>query len=351
MKRISTILVAILFASGPALSMDFEVVSWNGHEAIRATGTISAGATEVLDRALNTIIYAPHGARIILLDSPGGSVGEALAMSDMLRSHQTHMVIPDGARCASACASILFIAGTYRTVEPRGLFGQHSCSRHGVPVPECNEIISMHAFRNGVSHGSVHAFLTNVEPDQILWFSREDVDCWGISRYPFSNRSRFDKSEPCAIRALLGYMPDAQTAWRIDFMGNGYRAFLRPVADHERELELSVFCDERRPGIIFVSMDIDGPADLIRNAITRAALHAPPVIVDDAQFDVVQIDEFYSRVSISVPTGLVVPLLRRSNLLTMTLSVRPPYETIFASTILASSREALIFAANNCMGR
>jgi hypothetical protein len=102
----------------------------------------------------------PHGLPVILLDSPGGSVAEGLNMSDVLMSKKAHTVVPQGARCASACASILFIAGENRTVEVGGLLGQHSCSRDGVRAERCNEMVSRNAVSKGVSYGSISAFIT-----------------------------------------------------------------------------------------------------------------------------------------------------------------------------------------------
>lgn len=347
-------LLVLMVLVGSAISstaMTFDTVIWNGHEAVRATGEIEAGDAYALSQALQTVAPADHGAKLILLDSPGGSVSESLRMSALLEGHDVHMVIPDGADCASACASILFIAGDYRTVEPYGRFGQHSCSINGVPDADCNEVIAQHAFSNGVSHGSVAAFVTYVSPDDILWFSRSDVDCWGISRYPFSAESGFGKSEPCPIRGITGREPDAQAAWRVDFNNDGYRAFLRPLADHDRELELSIYCDEKVSGRLFMGMDLTGPSDEIRSAIKSVNVDALPVERLNMEYSVVQIDPTYSRIVISLSGQDVLNLLTRSDRFSFVVDVKPPYETIWAKTGLATSRDALIFAANHCMNR
>lgn len=114
---------------------------------------------------------------------------------------------PDGARCASACASIVFIAGKTRTVEDRGSLGQHSCSRGGVPDEACNKAISRHAVKHGVSHGSIAAFVTYVAPESILWSSREDAEGWGLTNYPTEDLSGFVRSEPRVLKVLTGEMP------------------------------------------------------------------------------------------------------------------------------------------------
>jgi len=329
--------------------MEYKKVEWNGHSAMRASGPIILGDAAKFEIALQEIAPAPHGVPIVLLDSPGGSVSEALKMSEFLDTNPAHMVIPNGAKCASACASILFIGGTYRTMEHFAAFGQHSCSRNGIKNQNCNDMLAEHAFNNGVSYGSVSAFVTYVPPEDILWFSREDLDCWGLSRYPFTSESNFEKSEPCAIEHYFGSWPEAQAAWRIDFLDTGYMAFLRPHRDHTRALQLDIWCDETKPGRLFLSMEIEGASDLVRQVVVNANLLAGPVELIDAPFAVEQLDPLFSRVTVEIQGVDVVPLLTQTNHLSFILNTLPPYETISANTQLSGSRKALIFAANNCL--
>ena len=341
--------VLVLFYAQSSAALEIVPVQWRGHQVLLATGPIVPGDAARFLTAIQETDPLPHGAKVVLLDSPGGSVDEALRISEILRSSSVHMVIPEGARCASACASIVFIAGKYRTIEEGGMFGQHSCSKEGVSDPDCNEIIAQHAFGRGVSHGSVAAFVTFVAPEDILWMGREDVDCWGISRYPFTEESGFGKSEPCPMGSIFGRMPDAQAAWRVDFLSDGYRAFLRPVHDHVRELELGLFCDERQPGQLFLSMDIMGPSNLIANAITQAYLTIDARPAQRLSHYVVQEDPVYSRVNVPLPRSQTLEFLQSVDSIELAFDVRQPYEPVGARTVLSGSRKALIFAANHCI--
>ena len=168
---------------------------------------------------------------------------------------------------------------------------------------------------------------------------------------PSKRQSGFKKSEPCAIFMITKRYPDAQSAWRIDFYHGGYRSFIRPIADHKRELQLSVYCDEKQPGQLFVSMEIQGPVKSIRDTITKASLLAEPISYSNVGFHVEQIDQNYSQVIIKIQSHDVLNFLTKSNNLKITLSVKPPYNTIWANTYLAGSRKALIFAANNCINK
>lgn len=235
-------------SEGPA--MEFKLVEWRSHQVLRANGEIIKGDASALAKWLPALKPLPYGLPVILLNSPGGNVDEALRISELLTSRWVHTVVPSGARCASACASIFFIAGKDRTVEEGGLLGQHSCSVGGIKDQQCNDTISANAIAQGVSHGSIAAFITYADPSEMIWFDRELADCNGITRYPFETESGFNKSEPCVIKVITGHFPPAQSAWRVDFEKDGYRAFLRPALDHLRELELSLYCNDQVPSTL-----------------------------------------------------------------------------------------------------
>lgn len=340
-----------LFSPTASSSMEVTVDMWRGHQVVRANGPIQMQDADRLEQALGRVDALPHGAKVILLDSPGGSVLGGLAISAMFDRSETpiHTVVPDFATCASACASLLLISGDYRTVEPGGRVGQHSCASNGVQDHECNEMLATHAVEHGVSHGSVAAFVTYVPPEDILWFSQNDLDCYGILRYPFERESGFEKSEPCITKILAGEYPQAQSAWRVDFLDDGYRAFLRPVYDHFRELEVSLFCDETKPGELFLSMDIHGPTQTIKEAIIEAFIGARPVWLTSAPFYVTDLNGPLTRVTVPLGQDSTLPFLTEADELIFAINLKEPYEPIVVRTRLIQSRTALIFAANNCI--
>jgi hypothetical protein len=346
--RVLAILAALFSVTLPAEAETLTVDTWRGREVLRLTGLIEEGTAERFAGVVGKIDPFPHGVPVLLLDSPGGSVGEALAVSGVLDLHPFHTVVPNGAKCASACASILFVAGTYRTVEPFGLLGQHSCSRNGTSDELCNEILAQHAVRHGVSHGSIAAFVTHVPPEKILWFSREDADGWGLTRYPGEEQSGFEKSEPRVIKMLTGQMPPAQAAWRIDFREDGFRAFLRPASDAERELQLNLFCNEDIKGHLFMSMEIHGPVAVVADAIQVVEVKGDIFKWNDSKPVVWQADDVVSEVITEVPREHLIPILTKVDELSFNVHMREPYKPIVARTYLSRSRQVLRFAANNC---
>ena len=316
---------------------------------LKLTGVIDAGAADKFAKAADRVKPLPHGLPVLLLDSPGGNVGEALKISQLMDQHPFHTVVPDGAKCASACASIVFIAGKNRTMEETGLLGQHSCALNGVPQQSCNDALSQHAVEHGVSYGAVAAFVTNVAPDKILWFSREEAEGWGLTKYPGEDLSGFERSEPRAFKMITGKDPPAQTSWRISFRDNGYEAFSRPISDVEREGQLDVFCDERLKRHLFLGMEINGPAENIRAAIQGVHIQTDLSSWSIQKQVVVQKSARISEVMIDIPAAEIKPLLSLAQTLEFTVSFAKPYAPMVVKTSLAKSQKVLLFAANHCV--
>lgn len=324
------------------------VEMWRGHKVVRLAGEIRDGvADELLAKIEEADVWA-DGTRTLLLNSGGGSVDEAMKISGILHSTPTKTVVPNGASCASACGSIVFVAGKFRIVEPFGRIGQHSCSRGGVPDQQCNEEIAMHAVENGVSHGSIAAFVTYTPPAEIIWFSREDVDGWGLSKYPGETESGFEKSEPRVFKMITGAMPAAQSAWRLDFHGDGYKAFVRTVSDAEREMQLNLFCYENLPGRLFLSMEINGSVDVLKSAMTDVRLELEDFGWRTDRPIVFQQDPSVAAVVMEIPNERIRDFLTSANGMMFEIGMRQPYVPIQAFTYLSESRKNLIFAANHC---
>jgi hypothetical protein len=341
--RIALAAAMVLGVASSLQAEELKVVTWRGEQALLFTGDIENGTAARFAQAIAKIAPSREGSQILLLDSGGGLVGEAFAMSDLMDKLVIHTVIPDGAKCASSCASIVFIAGKYRTVEAFGLLGQHSCSLNGVPDQHCNDKLSENAVGHGVSYGSISAFVTYTAPKDILWFSREDADGWGITRYAGSEDSGFEKSEPRVIKNLTGKKPAPQSAWRIDFREDGYRAFLRPYADDERELQLNLFCEESLRGRIFASMEIHGPASTISDAILRLSVTTDAFAWEDHRPLVWQADRLVSEVITEVPRDHILDLLTKASTMRFDIALKPPYKPIWADALLESSRKVLLY--------
>lgn len=90
-------------------------------ETIILTGTIAEGDA---DRLADRIADRPGGATRVILNSPGGSVGDALALGQAIRGAGLETGMREDDICLSACPYIL-AAGTERVVARGARVGVH----------------------------------------------------------------------------------------------------------------------------------------------------------------------------------------------------------------------------------
>ncbi len=330
-----------IIACSPVHALDFSIIEWRGRQAISAVGRIVPGDAERLKSISGSVGILPHGHRVLLLDSPGGSINEAMKISRVIDEAAFHTVVPKGAVCASACGAVLFIAGRYRTIEEGGKLGMHTCYSADtmMPLTDCNKAIAEHALAHGVAYGSVYAFMNYTSPENMIFLSRENAECWGITRYFGESNSNFERSDPCVIESISGKKPQPQSAWRIDFKENGYAAFVRSVKDSELAGQLELFCKERNPGRFFLEVLIPGDTSKIRNAIKMIEFFGLAKTVVFSDVSVTRKDPLLSSVVVAFESQHLVPLTKHANEIRIVMSLHPPYQQpIEITTFLGGSR-------------
>ncbi|MGZ2477918.1 Clp protease/crotonase-like domain-containing protein [Sinorhizobium medicae] len=80
------------YLCGGALAADVGVVTWREHRVVKLTGPIDRGKERKLAAHLAQAEALPYGLPVLLLDSPDGSVGEALRISSLLDRRPVHTV-------------------------------------------------------------------------------------------------------------------------------------------------------------------------------------------------------------------------------------------------------------------
>lgn len=85
------------------------------------TGTILPGSALAF---AEEIVERGDYVETIRLNSPGGSVGDALAIAEIVREKGYGTIVEAGALCASSCPLIL-ASGAKRAVDPQGSVGVH----------------------------------------------------------------------------------------------------------------------------------------------------------------------------------------------------------------------------------
>ena len=101
--------------------LDFVDTVWDGAPVITLTGAIAPGDAARFAEFLAGVDPAPE---VAFLNSPGGSVGDALAIGRALRDSGAATAMTDSDICLSACPYIL-AAGVTRSVAPDAMVGVH----------------------------------------------------------------------------------------------------------------------------------------------------------------------------------------------------------------------------------
>jgi hypothetical protein len=101
-----------------ARPMTFELV---GGGKLMATGTITPGSSEAFDAEIQR---RGDYVKTVVLNSPGGSVGDALAMGKLIRRKKLSTEVEPGKYCASSCP-LVFVGGIERRAGANASIGVH----------------------------------------------------------------------------------------------------------------------------------------------------------------------------------------------------------------------------------
>ena len=205
-KRIGCVVFGICLFFANAYAMTFEVVMLRAEPAIKATGEILQGDAERLKAVLVPMAKHSYGYYAMVLDSPGGDVAAAFEISRLMDKYPIHTYIAPNAKCISACAAIVFIAGKEHVAVPGSYLGFHGCYSGDTKaiIQLCNARIAEHAFQHGTAYGSVMAFIQEIPYDEIVWITGDQADCWGINKYAISSKPNgYEKCVRDAMNAAL----------------------------------------------------------------------------------------------------------------------------------------------------
>lgn len=127
-----------------------------------------------------TLLAAPD-AKILLLDSPGGSVTAGLLIADDVHTRKLATVIPSGSTCASAC-SYIFLAGNERQAD--GRLGVHQMwseqpDLQAAQMSIADVIDTLNRFGTPIG---VVTIMFRTPPDDMYFFSAEEAAHYGINR-------------------------------------------------------------------------------------------------------------------------------------------------------------------------
>lgn len=111
-----------------AKPMTFELV---GGGRLMATGTITPGVSEAFAAEIGK---RGDYVKTVVLNSPGGSVSDALAMGRLIRDKKISTEVEAGKLCASSCP-LMFVGGLERRAGDKAAIGVHQVFAASAPDP------------------------------------------------------------------------------------------------------------------------------------------------------------------------------------------------------------------------
>ncbi|WP_455272331.1 hypothetical protein [Rhizobium herbae] len=153
---------------------------------LSAEGSIEPGAAA---RFASEIEARGEYVKTVLLDSPGGAVGDALAMSKLIREKKLGTKVASGGLCASSCP-IIMAGGVSREAEQGAVIGVHQIFNGSTeklsPEQAMSEAqrttadVSRHLEEMGIKSGVwLHAMET--PPDRLYYLTTEEMKGFALT--------------------------------------------------------------------------------------------------------------------------------------------------------------------------
>jgi hypothetical protein len=153
---------------------------------LSAEGSIEPGAA---GRFASEIEARGEYVKTVLLNSPGGSVGDALAISKLIREKKLGTKVASGALCASSCP-IVMAGGVSREAEKGAVIGVHqifngskeklSPEQAMSDAQRTTADVSRHLEEMGIKSGLwLHALET--PPDRLYYLTSEEMTAFALT--------------------------------------------------------------------------------------------------------------------------------------------------------------------------
>jgi hypothetical protein len=245
MLRMIAISAVIAIASS-AEAMTFRVES-SPEEKIKVIigeGPIEDGDAGRLEKVIPLAGRDRYGNIPLYLNSPGGSVKAAFELVAVMDREEFSAIVGSGARCASACASIIYVSGRFHQLVGTGLLGIHTCyvdkGQSGPPEPNsfCNEIVAQNAVEHGTSYGAVQMWQRDIGPDQMAWIGQEVACKYGLCGPPVFDDTVAVASYDCSAAKLpseIAICSDKRLARHEASLAKLYSQTIRAMSPADKE--------------------------------------------------------------------------------------------------------------------
>lgn len=120
---------------------------------------------------------------IVLLESPGGVLGEALYIGDEIRRRGLNTLVAANGHCASACA-VVFLSGRVKYAGSGSFIGLHAASDlEGRMDRRATDLMAQYLRSVGVGPNTLKRMAATA-PSRISWLSRAERKALKIRSFP-----------------------------------------------------------------------------------------------------------------------------------------------------------------------
>lgn len=170
---------------------------------MKAEGAIDPGAAKRFRAELD---QRGEYVKSVTLDSPGGSVSDAISMSALIRERKLNTHVASRGLCASSCP-LVFAGGVRRVADKDAIIGVHQVFSGGGPRPSPEQAMSSaqattariarHLEQMGIASG---LWLKALEtpPDQLAYLTAKDMIDFRLTTptVPFASSPAIKRSSP-----------------------------------------------------------------------------------------------------------------------------------------------------------
>jgi hypothetical protein len=123
---------------------------------------------------------APLPSAFVAFSSDGGSLLAGLRIGEAIRRKRFSTIVPDGRRCASACA-LAWLGGVERFIGTDGRIRFHAASDSASDRESgvTNTVVGTYLAKVGLPYEAV-TYITQVAPNEMMWLNMSDVAERGI---------------------------------------------------------------------------------------------------------------------------------------------------------------------------
>jgi hypothetical protein len=175
--RLSVSIASILLATTPALAA---TITLRPQTPDRPTVVIVEGPLVALDEDQFAAKTSSLSSAFVAFSSDGGSLVAGLRIGEAIRRKGFFTIVPDGRRCASACA-LAWLGGIERFIGADARIGFHAAydpasdRESGVG----NAVVGAYLTKVGLPYEAV-IYITQTDPSEMTWLNMSDAAQRGI---------------------------------------------------------------------------------------------------------------------------------------------------------------------------